>query len=134
MKVWKEHLWASKVTRIPILRISSSQLGNLGTKWHFGASPMARHKEYYKGKKVVISPKSRPWWILWVHVYLWFVCAPKVFQLCTNQLVVWFVQVHVNIDMLVTCPNPHLGTPARPSTLKCCKLNNVPQLLIFPLF
>jgi hypothetical protein len=36
--------------------------------------------------KVVVSPKSRPWWILWVRVNLWFVCAPKMIQLCINQL------------------------------------------------
>jgi hypothetical protein len=47
-------------------------------------------------RKVVASPKSRPWWVLWVRVCLWFVHTPKVFQLCTNQLVVWFVQVNVN--------------------------------------
>jgi hypothetical protein len=40
--------------------------------------------------KVVASPKSRPWWILWIRVCPWFVLAPKVFQLCTNQLVIWF--------------------------------------------
>ncbi len=47
-------------------------------------------------RKVVASPKSGPWWILWVRVCLWFVHAPKVFQLCTNQLVVWFVQGCMN--------------------------------------
>jgi hypothetical protein len=25
-------------------------LGVLGQKWHLGAGPMARHKEYYKGE------------------------------------------------------------------------------------
>jgi hypothetical protein len=40
--------------------------------------------------KVMASPKSRTWWILWIHVYMWLVCAPKLFQLCTNQLVIWF--------------------------------------------
>jgi hypothetical protein len=47
-------------------------------------------------EKVVASPKSGPWWILWVYVCVSFVYAPKVFQLCNNQLLVWFVQVHVN--------------------------------------
>jgi hypothetical protein len=46
--------------------------------------------------KAVASPKSGPWWVLWVHVYPWLVCAPKVLQFCTNQLVVWFVQARVN--------------------------------------
>jgi len=40
--------------------------------------------------KVVASPKSGSWWVLWVRVCPWFILAPKVFQLCTNQLVVWF--------------------------------------------
>ncbi len=46
--------------------------------------------------KVVASPKSKPCWVLWVRVCMWLVRAPKVLQLCTNQLVVWFVQVRVS--------------------------------------
>ncbi len=46
--------------------------------------------------KVMVSPKFGPWWVLWIYVCMWFIHAPKVFQLCTNQLVIWFVQVHVN--------------------------------------
>jgi hypothetical protein len=42
--------WASKVAGILILGISWLQLGSLGTKWQLGVSPMARHKEYYKGE------------------------------------------------------------------------------------
>ncbi len=33
---------------------------------------------------MVTSPKSGPWWVLWIYVCLWLVHAPKVFQLCTN--------------------------------------------------
>jgi hypothetical protein len=46
--------------------------------------------------KVVASPKSGPWWVLWVHGYPRFVRASKVFQLCINQLVIWFVKVYVS--------------------------------------
>jgi hypothetical protein len=42
-------LWASKVTGLSILGISGLPLGSPGTKWHSGASLMAKHKEYYKG-------------------------------------------------------------------------------------
>jgi hypothetical protein len=38
--------------------------------------------------KVVASPKSGSWWILWIQVCPWFVLTPKVLKLCTNQLVV----------------------------------------------
>jgi len=43
-------LWASKVIGVPTLGISKFPLGSLGTKWHLGASPVAKHKEYYKGE------------------------------------------------------------------------------------
>jgi hypothetical protein len=46
--------------------------------------------------KVVASPKSRLWWVLWIRVCLWFILTPKVLKLCTNQLVVWFVQICVS--------------------------------------
>jgi hypothetical protein len=48
---------------------------------------MERHKVYYKGK-VVASPKSGPWWILWARICLWLFLTPKVLQLCINQLVI----------------------------------------------
>jgi hypothetical protein len=40
--------------------------------------------------KVMVSPKSELWWVLWVQVCLWLFLAPKMFKLCINQLVVWF--------------------------------------------
>jgi hypothetical protein len=46
--------------------------------------------------KMVASPKFGPWWVLWIRVYPWLVRAPKMLQLHTNQLVVWFVHVHAN--------------------------------------
>jgi hypothetical protein len=41
--------------------------------------------------KLVTSPKFGSWWVLWIYVCPWFVHAPKVLQLCTNQFVVLFV-------------------------------------------
>jgi hypothetical protein len=46
--------------------------------------------------KVVASPKSGLWWVLWIRVCSWPILALKVLQLCINQLVVWFMQVCVN--------------------------------------
>jgi hypothetical protein len=45
-----EKLWVSKITGVPILRISRLPLGSPGTKWHLGVGPMARHKGHYKGE------------------------------------------------------------------------------------
>jgi hypothetical protein len=68
--------------------------GSPKTKWHLDVAPMANSNNTIR-KKVVAFPKSQSWWILWVRVCPWLVCALKVLQLCTNQLV-WFVHVCVN--------------------------------------
>jgi hypothetical protein len=72
-----------------------SNLGVLGQNdiWVLVSRPSTKNN--IRGK-VMASPKSRSWWVLWICLCPWFVCAPKMFQLCTNQLVIWFVQVHVN--------------------------------------
>jgi hypothetical protein len=44
-----------------------------------------------------------------------------VLQLRTNQLVVWFVKVHVSIELLVNLLNPHFETPACPFTLEALR-------------
>jgi hypothetical protein len=43
--------------------------------------------EYTIRGKMVASPKSRSWWVLWVRVCMWLVLTSKVLQLCINQLV-----------------------------------------------
>jgi hypothetical protein len=94
-----------------------SQLGNPMTKWHFSVGPMARHKKYYKGEGDGF-PKSGPWWVFWIHGCPCLVYAPKVLQLCTNQLVVWFEQVHVNNWPTCHSIGPHSRAPTHPSTLE----------------
>jgi hypothetical protein len=47
-----------------------------------------RGTKYTIKGKVVVSPKSGPWWVLWVRVCMWLILTPKVLKLCTNQLVV----------------------------------------------
>jgi hypothetical protein len=49
-------------------------------------------KERFERSKLI---RFGLWWILWIRVCPWFVCAPKMLQLCINQLVS-FVQVHMN--------------------------------------
>jgi hypothetical protein len=87
--------WAPKVTRVIVVGISRLPLGSPGTKWHLGVSPMVKHKVYYKGEggsfpqiRAMVSLMSLS--LLVARLYT------KVFQLCTNQLVVWFVQVYVS--------------------------------------
>jgi hypothetical protein len=56
-----------KIARVAILAISRLPLGSPGKKGHLDVGLMERYKVYYKGK-VVTSPKSGPWWILWVQI------------------------------------------------------------------
>jgi hypothetical protein len=71
--------------------------------WMLVLWPAAKYT--IKGK-VVAPPKSKLWRVLWVRVCPWLILAPKVLQLCINQLVVWFVQVRVSDWSLVILPSP----------------------------
>jgi hypothetical protein len=92
ISIWGLHakLWAPKVAGVPILAISGLPLGSPETKCHLDVGLVERHKVYYKGEggglpqvRVVVSLVSLS--------CLWFVLAPKMFQLCTNHfvLVLW---------------------------------------------
>jgi hypothetical protein len=83
-------LCTSKVVGVSILGISGLPLGVPGQNDIWVLAPWLCTKNIIRGK-VVVSHKSRSWWVLWVRVCLWFVCAQKMLQLCINQLVVWFV-------------------------------------------
>jgi hypothetical protein len=45
---------------VPTLAISGLSLGSSEIKCHLDVSLLERHKVYYKGGKVVASPKFRP--------------------------------------------------------------------------
>jgi hypothetical protein len=83
-------LWAPKVARIPTSGISGLPLGVSGQNAIWALVPWLGTKYTIRGK-VVASPKSGLWWILWVSICSWLILAPKVLKLCTNQFVVWFV-------------------------------------------
>jgi hypothetical protein len=107
---------------------------NPGTKWHLDANLVAKTEYTIRGK-VVTSPKSGLWWVLWVCVCSWFVRAPKVLQLHTNQLLVWFVQVHVsNWIYLSIFLVPISELQHALLTQKCCEPGSMPKFLSLPLF
>jgi hypothetical protein len=93
-----------------------------------------RDTKYTIRGKVMASPKSRPWWVLWAQVCLWFVLTPKMLKLCTNQLVVWFVQVRVSnwcLSLFLILISELQHAPLPP---KCREPKNVPQLFVLPMF
>jgi hypothetical protein len=83
----------------------------------------------------MVSPKSGPWWVLWVYVCMWFICAPKVFELCTSQLLFGLCRSLWIIELLVNLPNPHLGALAHsftPKVLQVKECATTPTLLLLP--
>ncbi len=80
-------LWAPKLWKSQFMKFRDSNLRVLGQNDIWVLAMWPGIKNTIRGK-VVASPKSRPWWVLWFFVCSWFVCALKVLQLCINQLVV----------------------------------------------
>jgi hypothetical protein len=88
-------LCTPQVVRVATLRISGLPLGSLGRKCHLDAGPVSKHKVYYKGEGGGF-PQVRAMVSLVSPSCLWLILAPKVLQLCTNQLVFGFVQACVS--------------------------------------
>jgi hypothetical protein len=123
-------LWAPKVAKVLILGILGLTLGSLGTKWHLGASPMAKHREYYKGGR---------WWLPsnlghGEYCEFMFTHGSFVHQKCsdyalTNLLFSLCKFVWI-IESLVTgrSPIPKLQHALLPP--KCCESRSAPKLFL----
>jgi len=85
----------------------------------------------FKTPMAMVSPKSKLWWILWVYFCPWLIHAPKMLQLCTNQLVVLFMQVYVNNWPTCHLSYSHPRAPAHPSTLEMLWAKEHTQLFIW---
>ncbi len=85
-------LWAPKVVEIPTLGILGLPLESHRTKCQLGASPVARHKVYYKGEG---GGFPQVWAMVSLVTPCLLVARPctKMFQLHIKQLVIWFVQM-----------------------------------------
>jgi hypothetical protein len=109
-------LWAPKVARVPTLAISGLPFGSPETKCHLDVGLVEKLRVYYKGEGdgfpqvravVNLMNPSCPWLFL----------APKVFQLCTNHLVlvlcrsVWVVEA----CQFFLVPSQSSNTPLYPS-------------------
>jgi hypothetical protein len=120
---WESQLWEFRDSHLGVPR---QNVIWMWTSW--------KGTKYTIRGKVMACPKSGLWWVLWIRVCPWFVLAPKVFKLCTNQLVVWFVQVRVSNWCLSLFLIPIPKFQHAPLPPKCCEPRNVPQLLALPLF
>jgi hypothetical protein len=69
-------------------------------------------------RKVVASPTSELWWVLWIHVCSLVVHAPKVSNYALTNLLFGLCRSVWIIDWLITLPSAHPKALARPSTPK----------------
>jgi len=83
LEVCTQSYGAPKSQESQLWEFRDSQMGVLGQNaiWMWASW---RGTKYTIRGKVMASPKFGPWWVLWVRICLWFVLAPKMFQLCTN--------------------------------------------------
>ncbi len=94
-KVMRPQSWDSKVVGVPTLGILGLPLGSPMKKWHLGAGLMAMHTLYYKGEGDGFPQVQAVVNLVSLCLLVVRSCI-KVLQLCTNQLVIWFVQVHIS--------------------------------------
>jgi hypothetical protein len=115
-------LWASKVTGIPTLGQNDI--------W---VLVMWASIEYTIRGKVVASPKSKVWWVLWICVCSWLVHAPKCSNYAPTTLFFGLCRFVWVIELLVNLPKSHPRAPAHPSTPEVQRAKECAQLLLLPL-
>jgi hypothetical protein len=104
-----------------------------GTKWHFGASPMAKHRVYYKWEGGGFPQVQAVVNLVNPCLHVTHPCT-KVLQLRTNNLLfglcksVWVSEVLINL----LSPIPKLQHAPLPP--KCCKPGNALQFFLLPMF
>jgi hypothetical protein len=108
-------LWASKITRVPISRISRLLVGASRQNDIWVLALWLGTKNTIRGK-VVASPKSRPWWVLWVFACMWLVRAPKMFNYILTDLLFSLCMSMWVINLLVNLPSPHPRALTHPFT------------------
>jgi hypothetical protein len=79
IKGLSKELWIHKVPGVQTGIVLGLLLGSHETKSHsdVGATSNAKNTIW---EKVVASPESGPWWVLWNQSCLWLVLAPRVLQ------------------------------------------------------
>jgi hypothetical protein len=81
--------------------------------------------------KVVVSPKFGPWWVLWIRVCLWWICAPKCSNYALTNLLFGLCRSMCVIEVLVNLPSSISELQHALLPLKCYELGNGPNSFSF---
>jgi len=134
--IWGLHkkLWASKIMRVPISRISGLPSGESRDKMTFGCRPHGQTQRILQGGRWWFPPNSGRG----ESCESMFACGSSMHQKCFNyaltNLLFSLCRLGWIIDPLVICPKPHLRVPACPSTLEVLRARERTQLLMLSLF
>jgi hypothetical protein len=141
LPIWFPTIKSQKLPRFSYMQVAchisleSSQRRHLGIPgqndiWVLVSWPGTK---YTIRGKVVASPKSRSWWVLWICVYPWLVHAPKCCNYTLTNLLFDLCRSIWVIELLINLPSPisKLQHALLPS--KCCEPRNVPQFPLLPL-
>jgi hypothetical protein len=118
-------LWAPKIAGVSVVGILGLPLGSPRINWHLVLVPWPSTKHTIRGK-VVVSPKSKPWWILWIRVCPWFVHAPKCSNYALTNLLFGLCRSVWVIELLVNLLSPILKLQHALLPPKCYELGSVP--------
>jgi hypothetical protein len=126
------HIWVYQGAWERVREFRGSHLGIPGQNDIWVLVPWLGTKYTIRGK-VVASPKSELWWILWVRVCPWFIRALTCSNFALTNLLfglwrfVWMIELLVNLLSPISELQHALLPP------KCCELGNAPQFFL-PLF
>jgi hypothetical protein len=101
---------------------------------NFGMWTSWKGTEYTIKGKVVASPKSESWWVLWVQVCPWLILAPKCSNYALTNLLFGLYRFVWVIKCLSFVLVPISEVQHTPLPSKCYEPGSMPQLLTFPLF
>jgi len=90
-----------KVVRVPAMRILKVSGQNVIWMW-----ASWKGIEYTIKGKVVASPKSGLWWVLWVRICLWLFLAPKCSNYALTNLLFGLCRLVWVSKLLVNLPSP----------------------------
>jgi hypothetical protein len=115
-------LWASKMAKVPILKILGFSTWESQERWHLGVGPMANHKKYYNEEGGGFPPNPS----IDGSCESVYACGSSMHQKCYNfaltNLLFNLCRSKWIIDLLVICPNPHSGVLAHPSYLEVLQI------------
>ncbi len=123
-------LWAFKIMGVPIVAISGLRfrvpLGSPRTKWHLDASPMAKHKVYYKEEGGAFFQVQAVLSIMNLSLSMFRLCT-KVSNYALTNLLFGLCRPMWISNLLINLPSPILKLQHAPQPpTKCCKPGSVP--------